>query len=288
MNEITATELLRRAATVSDAHLARLGLGDALEELLAEVASEPRGNVRPKRPFGLRIPAIRAARPVLIALLAIAVVAVTAAAVPQVRAALDDLRDTLSGYLDADNPPGRPLESSDNPPAWLKGNGQTGQRVVASAEGHSLYLSHNAEGGPDATYTFSLDDSVGIGDTQAGWEAQLAGTGIYVLGRTGSAFTTDRTPLFGITAGNVAEVELHYYGGGTETASAETGGFVLMMDPYGHPAEIVAKDAAGNVLQTVNAVKYGNYAPQGEKRNKPRHNDPPGKSTYPGKTVYLG
>ena len=74
---------------------------------------------------------VRVARPVLIALLAVAALAATAATVPPVRAALDDLGNSLSGYLSEDNPPGRPLESSDHPPAWLRGNGQSRARKPA-------------------------------------------------------------------------------------------------------------------------------------------------------------
>lgn len=256
MSSTAVSEVVRRSAPVSDDDLARLDLDAALGEMLAEVAREPRiveRRRRGPRPARLRGPilGIGLARPAVVALLVALVVAV-AAAVPPVRAALGELGDTLAGYFDGEDSPGRPLESSDDPPAWLVSEGTTGQRVIASAEGYQLYLARE----PSGAYAFGLDDSVGIGDSAAGWEREFEQNSVVILGPGKSLNTGGQAPLFGVTAGNVAEVEMHYDTGPPSKAPSQTGGFVLMIEPERGPKELVALDSAGQPVQVVNAYRF--------------------------------
>jgi hypothetical protein len=267
MSTSLLTDRVRRTATVSDDEIARLKLDEALSEMLAEVAREPRteGQQRNGRAELARHHRSRTrfgmSRPAMAALLVAAVLTV-AASVPSVRAALGDLGDTLAGYLDGDDPPGRPLDSSDSVPAWLVSEGYTGQRVIASSGPYSLYLAHK----PGGDYSFGLDDSVGIGDSAAGWERQFADNAVVILGPGMEHAPGGRVPLYGVTAGSVAKVEMRYESGPPRTAPAHTGGFVLMLDRTRLPAHLVALDQSGEVLQVVPAHRYAADDPRSESR----------------------
>jgi hypothetical protein len=135
----------------------------------------------------------------------------------------------------------------------LVSEGYTGQRVIASSGPYSLYLAHK----PGGDYSFGLDDSVGIGDSAAGWERQFADNAVVILGPGTRPDPSGRLPLYGVTAGSVGEVEMQHESGPTSTAPAQTGGFVLMLDPTRGPAHLVALDHDGEVLQVVPAHRYG-------------------------------
>lgn len=269
MSTDLVSEMVRRAAKVSDDDLARLDLDDELREVLADVAREPRTEKRPDRRARrlARKPArwSGVARPAIAAMLAAVLVV---AVVPPVRAALGDLGETLSGYFESDDPPGRPLESSDSPPAWLGGDGYTGQRVLASAEGYELYLVREPSGG----YGFGLDDSVGISDSAAGWEHQFARNAMVILGSGTSVDASGRVPLYGVTAGDVAEVEVRYETEPATMAPAQTGGFVAMIEPARSPTEVVALDRDGEPVQVVGA---GRFASAGGSGSSPRRDRSP-------------
>jgi hypothetical protein len=265
MNATLAMELVRRNAPISDQDVAALNLDQALGELVAEVVREPRGSVT--RPAGRRpFLGVRLTRPVLVVLAILAVL--TAVAVPPVRAALNDLGNTLVDFFDGDNLPGRPLENSDNAPAWLEAEGLTGQRVLASSSVYSLYLVHESGG----NFGFGLDGSVAISDTAAGWESQFADNSMVILGTGTRPDDQGRVPLYGVTAGNVANVELLYEDGSTRTAAAEAGGFVLMLDRARGPAKLVALDPNGAQLQVIDAHRFGTAGQSGnDAARSPRH-----------------
>ena len=254
MNTTLAEDMVRRNAPVSDEEVADLDLDDALTELLSEITREPRTDPDPQ-PQAARIaprrwlPRLRPINPAMAGMLAVACLAVIA--VPPVRGALGDLGSSLGDYLDGDDPPGRALQSSDSPPAWLVADGQSGQRVIASSGPYSLYLANE-----DGTYNFGLDDSVAIGDSAAGWERQFANDSVVVLGPGGRADEDVDVPLYGVTAGDVAEVEIRYADGSTTTAPASTGGFVLMLDPTKSPTDLVASAPDGTSIQTIDARRF--------------------------------
>jgi hypothetical protein len=236
---------------------------DAPFEPLARLGGEFAIATRAQRRRTLAPGSSRFARPAMASI--VVVVAAGALAVAPVRGALEDLGDTLAGYFDAEDPPGRPVEPADSPPAWLDAEGYTGQRVIASSGPYSLYLAHR----PGGDYSFGLDDTVGIGDSRAGWERQFADNAVIVLGPGTRPDSRGRVPLYGVTAGNVAEVELRYVGGATTTAPADTGGFVLMLDGSAQPAELIARTANGEVVQTINAFKYGTASARSSERERP-------------------
>jgi hypothetical protein len=207
-----------------------------LERLLCNAASRRFAPRRSRRRWGVPV--------ALFATLAVGAVAM---------AASGQFGDTLAGYFDGDDPPGRPLESSDSPPDWLVEDGRTGQRMLASADGYELYLVRE----PSGAYGFALGDSVGISDTAAGWERQFENNAVVILGPGTSPDRSGRVPLYGVTAGNVAEVEIQYQSGPASTAPAQRGGFVLMIEPAREPTELVALDRAGQPLQAVDARRFG-------------------------------
>jgi hypothetical protein len=153
----------------------------------------------------------------------------------------------------------------------LVADGQTGQRVLASSGPYSLYLARS----PSGDYNFGLDDSVGIGDSAAGWEARFADNAVVILGPGTRPDANGRVPLYGVTAGDVVEIEMRYEDGSATSAPAQTGGFVLMIDPTNAPSQLVALDQDGATLQTVPAHRYARdpavRETEGARPAHPRH-----------------
>jgi hypothetical protein len=56
-------------------------------------------------------------------------------------------------------------------------------------------------------------------------------------------------PLFGVTARTVAAVELTYASGPALRVDGVHGGFVLLAEPARAPVEVIAYDAAGQVVE---------------------------------------
>ena len=257
MNADLLDEMVRRAATVSDAELTPLELESELHDLLDATRNAPqeRREVRGLRPAERprkRGFAISFSRPVTAALLIAIALVGTVATVSPVRAALEDLGDSLAGYFDGDDPPGRPLEGSDSPPAWLVADGFTGQRVIASAAGFELYVVRE----PSGNYGFGLNDSVGISDSPAGWDRQFESNAVVILGRSPEVDESGRVPLYGVTAGNVASIKISYENGPESVASTPTGGFVAMVEPERGPTELIAIDRDGEPVQVLDVHRF--------------------------------
>lgn len=189
--------------------------------------------------------------------------------VPSVRAALEDFGRTLTGYFDGEDPPGRPLASSDAPPPWMVGEGFTGQRVLASAGGYELYLVREQDG----NYGFGLDDSVGISAPAAIWERRFASHSAVVLGRGPSENASGSVPLYGVTAGDVTEVQIRYRRGPSSVVQALTGGFISMIQPARGPVELVAVGRDGAALDRVDVRRFASSADerQGSHGERPPH-----------------
>lgn len=184
------------------------------------------------------------------------VVPAAASALTSVRDAFSDAAGTFSGYFDGDgsgqtagtegaSDPGRALRSSDTPPGWLTADARTGQRLLAAAGGYELYVAKE----PSGAFGFALGDTVGISDSAEGWERQFADNSVVILG-PGSAVDRDGIlPLYGVSAGNVANVEIRYETGPPTMASARGGGFVALAESAREPVELLALARDGATLQ---------------------------------------
>lgn len=257
MNDDLVEDIVRRSARIGAEDIARLDLDEALSAMLAEIAGESRTQrQRPRRGALGRYgpPALRIAlpRPAVAVLLVVGALAASIAAVPSVRAAISELGDTLTGYFDEEDPPGQPVEGSDSLPAWLAEDGRTGQRLLASSDGYELYLVRQ----PSGAYGFALDESVGITDSVEGWERQFAANAAVVLGRGPSTDAGARVPLYGVSAASVAAVQVRYDSGPASTAPAQTGGFVVMIEPARGPTELAALDRDGEPLQVLDVRRF--------------------------------
>ncbi len=165
-----------------------------------------------------------------------------------VRAAIDDLTGTFSGWLggNAAQAPGRPLKSSEDAPDYLRDPSfSTDPRVIAEAGGYKLFAARNASG----DISFELGDAgVGIGGA---FDEDFREHAIFVLG-PGAMQTADahgHVPLFGVTARSVASVQLTYDSGPPLRVDGVSGGFVLLAEPDRSPRAVVALDSRGREIE---------------------------------------
>lgn len=168
------------------------------------------------------------------------------AAVPPVRAAIDDVAGTFEGWLGGDSgaAPGRALSSSEQAPDYFRDPRLVDPRVIAEADGYKLFAARDKGGGIE----FDLGDTgVGLGEVSAD---AFRGHAVVVLG-PGAVQHADEhghVPLFGITASRVETVELTYASGPPLRIDGIDGGFVLLAQPQRRPVAVVARDAGGNEM----------------------------------------
>jgi hypothetical protein len=170
------------------------------------------------------------------------------AAVPPLRAAIDDVTGTFSGWLGGNSAdaPGRPLEAGEQAPAYFQDpRYTTDPRVIAEAGGYKLFAAREPDG---HGVEFDLGDTgVGLGEVSAD---AFRGRAVIVLG-PGAMQNADEhghVPLFGITARSVKTVELTYDSGAPLRVDGVDGGFVLLAEPRRGPHEVIALDASGAVV----------------------------------------
>jgi hypothetical protein len=189
------------------------------------------------------------------ALVAVALLAGAAYAVPTTRAALDDVTASVAGVFEgwaeggAGRAPGRPLAPGERAPlyfddgSWARDHVRE-PRVIAAAGGYKLYAFRERNG----RIGFDLGDT---GVAAAGFTAaDFRRRSLFVLG-PGAMRAPDRhgrVPWFGLTARTVARVELTYRSAPPLRVTGVNGAFVLLVRPARGPREIVAFDAAGRVV----------------------------------------
>jgi hypothetical protein len=238
----------------------QIQLLDDLEAEFARLAAQPRRRRPPLRALAIALGA-------LVLLVSIAY------AVPPTRAALDDLTSAFSGWVEGNEElaPGRALRPADDAPEWVR---ESGGRLIAETAGAGLYVTRQPM--DEGTYLmFSLGTGVGMGNTIDGWREEFENHAVKVLGPgtfgisdrdgSGEIDTTmvdrglldaeGRVPLMGLTARSVDRVEVRYVSGPPVTASGLSGGFVVLVDAWRPPSELVAYDAAGRELERVD-VRY--------------------------------
>jgi hypothetical protein len=175
------------------------------------------------------------------------------AAVPEARTAVGGIADSFAAWVsDGGEAPGRPLDPGEDMPAWASDYEGGEPRVIAEAEGLRLYVRRGeSEEGP--WLDVWLGEAQGMGGTLETWRQRLGGHAVVVLGHTpfGRRDVLDeraRFPLFGVTTRGVERVELRYSQGPPLIGDTGDGGFVLLVDAWRRPLEVVAHDGAGRVL----------------------------------------
>jgi hypothetical protein len=187
------------------------------------------------------------------ALTVIALVISGYVAVPPLRAALDDAAGTFADYLAGDDAqaPGRALRPGESAAHGFRPGSEP--RVIAEADGYQLQFVRAEDGMID----FDLGQTgVGFGFALD----ELRGHAVYVLG-PGAMENADEhghVPLFGLTAPQVAAVELTYSSGPPLRIDGIKGGFVLLADPARDPEEVLGYDAGGVELERVSLHNEGN------------------------------
>lgn len=154
---------------------------------------------------------------------------------------------------DSDKAPGRALEPSEELPAWFSQGGEA--RLIAKTGGVGLYVSRaDSDEGP--WLWFGLGEGVprAMGDSLERWHERLGQHAVLVLGPAlfGPRDVLDergRFPLLGITTRDVKRVELRYFEGPPLVGDTGDSGFVLLPDAWRRLRELIAYDAAGQVLE---------------------------------------
>ena len=180
--------------------------------------------------------------------------------VPAVRAGVADLADTFAGYFsggDSTAVPGRAVTAADPPPKWLTSGGRTDQRLIAEAGEHRLFLVRQRGG----EIGFAFGDAVGVSDSAEGWTRQFAESSAVVLGPGARVDPNGVMPLYGLTDGAVASVEVRHDQGPSSLAESGRGGFVALVEPGRTPIEVAALDADGNVLELLDLghIPWGGF-----------------------------
>jgi hypothetical protein len=182
------------------------------------------------------------------------------AAAPPVRAAIDDIASSFSGWAggftgwvggDDAQAPGRPLSDKDAVPDFFRDPSfSEDPRVIAEAGGYKLSVART----PDGALNFDLGNTgVGLGGTPDDM-AQLAGDRPLLVLGPGALRHADRhghVPLFGVTAEKVRSVELTYERGPSLRVDGVRSAFVLLAEPARWPTAVLARDAGGVELQRV-------------------------------------
>jgi hypothetical protein len=171
-------------------------------------------------------------------------------AAPPIRAAIDSVTGTFSGWIGGDNggAPGRPLSASEEAPAYLRDpHFADDPRVIAEADGYKLFVARGQDGG----LVFDLGDTgYGVGYTRS--DLDFGDHAMFVLGPSAAGGHADEhghVPLFGITARSVKSVELTYQSGPPLRVKGVDGGFVLLAEPTRRPHEVIVFDAQGGELE---------------------------------------
>ena len=224
-----------------------------LEPTDAEVA-EVLARAGGRRRWRIKLPTTMAWR--RIALPALTVVALATSgyvAVPPLRAALDDAASTFGDYLAGDDShaPGRPLRPGESAAHGFRPGSEP--RVIAEADAYQLQFVRAKDG--------MIDFDLGQTGVGIGFEVdELRGHAIYVLG-PGAMENADEhghVPLFGVTAPQVAAVELTYSSGPPLRVDGIKGGFVLLADPTRDPQEVIGYDAGGEEIDSASLHNEGN------------------------------
>jgi hypothetical protein len=213
-----------------------------LDELGAELARVARSHERPARPA-------RRLRAVAVALGAALLLGGAAVAVPETRAAIEDITSSFSAWVAGDEAaaPGRALQPGEDAPAWvLEGKG----RLIAEKEGAGLYVMRHGD-----YLDFAVGAGFGEGDTIDGWRTTFAEHKLIVLGPGSFGDRTwdrhGRFALMDLTARSVDRLELTYESGPplAERGLRGRGGFVLLVDARRPLRELTAYDRAGHELE---------------------------------------
>lgn len=244
----------------------RIKMLDDLGAEIARVAAEAEPTPRqPSTLVGRLLPAGPRARMVAVALAVAVLLAGGTYAVPATRAAVDGITASLAAWVSdgGEDPPGRAIEPRDDAPRGFDEGGET--RVIAKTGGVALYArrvddpERKTDDGP------YLEFGLGAGQVWGGslesWRERLDRHTAYVLGHApfGARDPLDgrgRVPLFGLVTRDVERVELRYAQGPPLESRTGDGGFVLLVDAWRPPQELVAYNGSGRMLARIDVSDH--------------------------------
>jgi hypothetical protein len=128
---------------------------------------------------------------------------------------------------------------------WL-GTAQPGSARVIARTGDERLVAYRdrSSGAPCFSYGRHAAE---CGGTIGFWESRFTNDAVAPLAITRTARQPGRVALWGITAQDVARVEVRYAAGGAVGARG-VNGFVVIVDPARRPRELVARSADGQLL----------------------------------------
>ncbi|NLT07431.1 MAG: hypothetical protein GXY03_14140 [Solirubrobacterales bacterium] len=239
----------------------RIQLLDDLGAELGRVAAEA------ERPLARRGPRRRFARAghrARVAAVGVGVVLLLAGgaySVPIARSAFDGVFASLGGWVSGTggDAPGREVRPEDGLRHWwLDGEGEA--RLIAEAEGVGLYVRRSdAPGGPWLEFGLGDDVSVSMGARLEDWSEFLGRDGIVLLGpamlgRGNQLDDRGRYPLLGLTLPEIKRLEFRYAEGRPLRGRTGDGGFVLLVDAWRPPLELIGYDSDGHIVERLDVT----------------------------------
>lgn len=186
----------------------------------------------------------------------------SAYAVPATRGAVGSLADSLAGWVqgESEEAPGSPLKPGDNAPSWFSED-PADSRVIAKTDGVGLFMRRTTENGTPMLQ-FGLGRGLVVGGTLESWRQRLGQSAVVVLPGPAAFGPRDlldeqgRFALLGVTARDVARLELHYSEGDPVVIKNGDGGFVLLADAWRPLRELIAYDGENRVRDRVDLTAY--------------------------------
>jgi hypothetical protein len=227
-------------------------LGAEFSRVAAEAEANGRGASRP------RWQAFRSGargRTLAVTMAITVLFAGTALAVPATREAVGSVAGSLTGWVLGDDgqAPGRAVEPADDAPPWFDQH-SSDARVIAEAGGVRLFVRRSGDDG-DRVLQFGIGSGMIVGGSLDGWRDRLGESKVVVLpgpaafGPRNLLDDQGRFPLLGVTTGDVAQLEVRYAEGPSLVRENGDGGFVLLLDAWRLPRELISYDRAGTVLE---------------------------------------
>lgn len=239
----------------------RIQLLDDLGAELGRVAAEAERRPARRGPRRRFARAGRRARVAAVGLGVLLLLAGGAYSVPVARSAFDGVFASLAGWVSGTggDAPGREVRPGDGlRQSWLAGDDEA--RLIAESEGVGLYVRRSdGPGGP--RLEFGLGDAVAnaMSARLEDWSEFRGRDAIVLLGPTvfGRGDAIDdrgRYPLFGLTLPEIERLQFRYAEGPPLHGRTGDGGFVLLVDAWRPPLELIGYDSDGHIVERLDVT----------------------------------
>ncbi len=203
-----------------------------------------------------RLGGVGVRRAVGIGAASLTVATATAFAVPQSREAILDAAGAFGDFLTGGgDPPGDPLAPGERAGVlnWFYGSDTTTGNVIAEAGGVRI-IAYRQAGTDLPCIEWGLVASECRRDHE--WSQLLNEQVVYAPAIVATQPRPDGIPLVGIAADRVTSARVEYADGSLTAPVPVDHGFIVFADPARRPVRLIARDAGGTVLATLDVSRY--------------------------------